>query len=114
MRYIAFFLLALSFAFSAGAQTDEAVLTDEALAEAGVTPDSALHVFDRFGDWVRLNVFTFNKVRKAEIKAEIAAERLSELKEVIDSEREEDVIASAEALASSSAEGVQSDVEELS
>ena len=114
MRYIAFFLLALSFAFSAGAQTDEAVLTDEALAEAGVTPDSALHVFDRFGDWVRLNVFTFNKVRKAEIKAEIAEERLSELKEVIDSESEEDVIASAEALASSSAEGVQSDVEELS
>lgn len=110
-------------AFSASAQTgkdynssisNSGAIAEEELVDAGLTPDSPFHFMDRFGDWVRVNVFTFNKVRKAEIKAEIAEERLAELKVVVDSESAEDVIAKAEALASASSEDVEGDLEQLS
>ncbi|MBI2507095.1 MAG: hypothetical protein HYW09_00590, partial [Candidatus Niyogibacteria bacterium] len=34
--------------------------TDEVLPDAGLTPASPLHIFERFGDWTRLNLLTFN------------------------------------------------------
>ena len=81
--------------------------------EAGVTPSSPFHIFDRFGDWARLNLFTFNQVRKAEIKADIAEERLAELKAVVLEGASEDVVNQAESLSTAVAEEVETDVSRL-
>jgi cytochrome c oxidase subunit 2 len=54
----------------------------EDLPDAGLTPKSPFYFVDRFGDWMRLNVFTFNPVKKAEIKTQIAEERLAELNNI--------------------------------
>ena len=79
-KYIYALFLLTVIIFSAGV-----VFAQEETIElpgAGLTPKSAFYFLDRAGDWARLNVFTFNPVRKAEIKAEIAEERLSELNKV--------------------------------
>ena len=67
---------------SAAASTTPSVAAADTLPSAGLTPRSPFYFLDRFGDWVRLNLFTFNPVKKAEVRAEIADERLAELKEV--------------------------------
>ncbi|MCH8986815.1 hypothetical protein IIA94_01460, partial [Patescibacteria group bacterium] len=60
-----FFILSLIF----GSVTFITAQEEEILVDPGITPASPLHIFDRFGDWIRLNVFTFNAIRKAEIRA---------------------------------------------
>ncbi|MBI5786935.1 MAG: hypothetical protein HY446_00050, partial [Candidatus Niyogibacteria bacterium] len=89
------------------------VSAQDAQPEAGVTPSSPFHIFDRFGDWARLNLLTFNQVRKAEIKAEIAEERLAELKAVVLEGASEDVVNQAESLSTAVAEEVETDVSRL-
>lgn len=58
------------------ADADSAV----ALVDPGITPASPLYVFDRLGKWARLNLLTFNPVKKTELRTRIAEERLSELR----------------------------------
>ena len=111
-------LLILSVVFSfALVVSAQSVQTDtsgeETLPDAGVTPASTLHVFDRFGDWVRLNVLTFNQIRKAEIRAEIAEERLAEFKAVVESGEGEAVVEQAENLVQTRADELQSDLTNL-
>jgi len=89
------------------------VSAQDALPDAGVTPSSPFHIFDRFGDWARLNLLTFNQVRKAEIRADIAEERLAELKAVVEEGASEDVVNQAESLSTAGAEEVESDVSRL-
>lgn len=50
----------------------------------GMTSKSPLYIFDRLGDWARLNLFTFNAVRKVEVRSQIAEERLAELKSIVE------------------------------
>ena len=78
MRQFLWLLVFIGFFSFSGASADHA----PALVEAGIKPGSFLFVFDRFGEWFELNVFTFNPVKKAELKLEFAEERLSELKEL--------------------------------
>src|SRR3989344_248177 len=89
------------------------VSAQDALPDAGVTPSSPFHIFDRFGDWARLNLLTFNQVRKAEIRADIAEERLAELKAVVLEGASEDVVNQAESLSTAVAEEVETDVSRL-
>ena len=89
------------------------VSAQDALPDAGVTPSSPFHIFVRFGDWARLNLLTFNQVRKAEIRADIAEERLAELKAVVEEGASEDVVNQAESLSTAGAEEVESDVSRL-
>lgn len=98
----------LVYAHSAAAQEEEEVLVDP-----GTTPASPFHIFDRFGDWVRLNVFTFNPVRKAIIRVEIAEERLSELRAVVEAGGDERVISRAEVLLSRRTEQLENNLEKL-
>src|SRR3989338_11237275 len=65
---------------------------EEVLPEAGLTSASPFHVFERFGDWARLNILTFGSVRKAEVKIRIAEKRLAELKAVVESGAESSVV----------------------
>lgn len=109
-------VVAFSFVSVINAQADhpaEAQEVEEVLPDAGLTPASPLHVFERFGDWVRLNVLTFNAVRKAEIKIEISEKRLAELKSVVESGSSETVVSRAEALVDSSAQSLQGDADRL-
>ncbi|MBI2039355.1 MAG: hypothetical protein HYT22_03725 [Candidatus Niyogibacteria bacterium] len=86
------------------ALAQDADLSRQGIAEAdvtvpaGTTPESALHIFDRLGDWARFNFLTFNAIRKAEVRAEIAEERLAELKAVVEKGADAAVAARAEAL----------------
>ncbi|HEY4527511.1 MAG TPA: DUF5667 domain-containing protein, partial [Candidatus Paceibacterota bacterium] len=107
--------LFLGAAGAAFAQEDlpEAGLSAEGLPEAGLTPASPFHVFERFGDWMRLNVFTLNQARKAEVKVEIAAKRLSELKAVAEAGEPAEVIAKAGAFARDKAGDAEKDLERL-
>src|SRR3989344_5226809 len=88
-------------------------LGEDVLPDAGVTPSSPFHFFDRFGDWARLNLLTFNQVRKAEIKVEIAEERLAELKAVVLEGASEEIVAEAEVVLAAGAEEVEADVSRL-
>ena len=90
-----------------------AAFAQEDLPEAGLTPASPFHVFERFGDWMRLNVFTLNQARKAEVKVEIAAKRLSELKAVAEAGEPAEVIAKAGAFARDKAGDAEKDLERL-
>src|SRR3989344_8011117 len=47
--------------------------------EAGIKPESLFYFLDRTGEWTRLHIFTFGAVKKAELKARFAEERLSGL-----------------------------------
>jgi len=58
----------------------------DTLPDAGLTPASPFYFLDRFGDWARVNFFFFNPVKRAEVAAEVANERLAELKEVVERE----------------------------
>ncbi len=87
--------------------------TDEVLPDAGLTPASPLHIFERFSDWTRLNLLTFNAVRKAEVKVEIAEKRLAELKAVVESGAESAVVERAEGFARVRAEAAEGDLERL-
>src|SRR3989344_7365210 len=64
----------------------------EVQAEAGMTSASPFHVFERFGDWMRVNVLAFNPVRKAEVRLEIAEKRLAELRTIAESDGDSAVI----------------------
>lgn len=63
-----------------GVLAQDAAEEEENLADPGILPTSSLYVFDRLGKWAQLNLFTFNPVRKAEVRTKIAEERLSELR----------------------------------
>lgn len=52
------------------------------LVDPGLTPASPLYVFDRLEKWARLNLLTFNPVKKAELRTRIAEERLAELRAI--------------------------------
>lgn len=54
----------------------------EELANPGLSLGSPFYFFDRFGEWVRMNVLTFNAKKKAELKIKYAEERLAELDKV--------------------------------
>src|SRR3989344_3302144 len=86
---------------------------EEALPEAGLTPASPFHVFERFGDWARLNILTFGSTRKAEVKVRIAEKRLAELKAVVEAGAESSVVESAEGFVNSSTASLQNDAETL-
>jgi len=86
---------------------------EEVLPEAGLTSASPFHVFERFGDWARLNVLTFGAARKAEVKVHIAEKRLSELRAVIESGADASTVESAESFTNSSAASLQNDAEIL-
>lgn len=75
--------LAFIVGFALLASSGAAAKTDmDALPDAGITPDSAFYFFDRLGDWARVNVFFFSPARKARAMADVAEERLAELKEM--------------------------------
>ncbi|MCH7883344.1 hypothetical protein IIA95_02935 [Patescibacteria group bacterium] len=105
--------LIFSFVASVNVHTVSAQGDEEVLVDPGITPASPLHIFDRFGDWVRLNVFTFNAIRKAEIRARIVEERLAELKAVVEGGEGEAVINRAEALLAARAEAAEANLEAL-
>ena len=86
---------------------------EEVLPEAGFTPASPFHIFERFGDWARLNVLTFGSARKAEVKVRIAEKRLAELKAVVEAGAESSVVESAEGFVNSSTASLQNDAETL-
>src|SRR3989344_68557 len=86
---------------------------EEALPDAGLTPASPFHVFERFGDWARLNILTFGSTRKAEVKVRIAEKRLAELKAVVEAGAESSVVESAEGFVNSSTVSLQNDAEIL-
>ena len=86
---------------------------EEALPDAGLTPASPFHVFERFGDWARLNILTFGSTRKAEVKVRIAEKRLAELKAVVEAGAESSVVESAEGFVNSSTASLQNDAEIL-
>src|SRR3989338_8939459 len=86
---------------------------EEVLPEAGLTSASPFHVFERFGDWARLNILTFGSVRKAEVKIRIAEKRLAELKAVVESWAGVLVVERAEGFVNSSTASLQTDVETL-
>ena len=46
--------------------------------EAGILPINVFYFLDRFGEWLRLNVFTFSQIKKAELLIRYAEERLAE------------------------------------
>lgn len=104
-----FFILSLIF----GSATFITAQEEEILVDPGITSASPLHIFDRFGDWVRLNVFTFNAIRKAEIRAQVAEERLAELKVIVEGGEGNDVINRAEALFAARAEAAEASLEAL-
>ena len=104
-----FFILSLIF----GSVTFITAQEEEILVDPGITPASPLHIFDRFGDWIRLNVFTFNAIRKAEIRAQVAEERLAELKAVVEGDEGEAIINRAEALFAARAEAAEASLEAL-
>lgn len=64
----------------------------------GTTPESALHIFDRMGDWARLNLLTFGAIRREEVRSQIAEERLAELKSIVERNADSGAAARAEAL----------------
>ncbi len=73
--------------------TAAAVSEADALPDAGITPLSVFYFLDRAADWAKVNFFFFNPVKKAEIAARVANERLAELKEVVEkAPRREDII----------------------
>lgn len=107
-------ILSLLLAFSAGLFAQPALADhpeEEVLPEAGLTPASPFHVFERFGDWARLNVLTFGSVRKAEVKVQIAEKRLAELKAVVEAGAGTSVVESAEGFVNSSTASLQNDAE---
>lgn len=59
--------------------------SSDEIAPSGIKATSPFHFLDRLGDWARLNVFTLNPVRKAEVRVQIAEERLAELQDVVES-----------------------------
>ena len=71
-------LMAAVFSFSGVALAQE----EAELPEPGLTPTSPFYFLDRLGDWAKVNILTFNSVRKTEIKIEITEERLAELNDV--------------------------------
>ena len=86
----------------------------EDLPDAGLTPQSSYYFLDRFGDWVKLNIFTFNAVRKAEVRAGIAEERLAELNEVSEKTPEQtDIIEKLEEKIQEIVEKVNNETESL-
>lgn len=74
-------ILFMFFMLSAGVVLAEKEIIN--LPAAGLTPQSPFYFLDQAGDWARLNIFTFNPVKKAKIKTEIAEERLAELNNVV-------------------------------
>lgn len=54
-----------------------------ALPKAGITPDSILFVFDRFGEEVR-EFFTFGSEAKARLHVALAGERIAEIKVIFE------------------------------
>src|SRR3989344_2093135 len=86
---------------------------EEVLPEAGLTSASPFHVFERFGDWARLNVLTFGAVRKAEVKVQIAEKRLAELKAVVEAGADASVVENAEGFVDSSSTSLQNDADTL-
>ncbi|OGZ42247.1 MAG: hypothetical protein A3C80_01450 [Candidatus Ryanbacteria bacterium RIFCSPHIGHO2_02_FULL_45_43] len=60
--------------------------------EAGIKPESLFYFLDRTGEWTRLHIFTFGAVKKAELKARFAEERLAELKAVVEADAEVEVV----------------------
>ena len=75
-------IFSVLFVLSPAAYADDGTENAEEiiLQDPGVLPDSPLFFFDRAGKWLRLNVLTFNPVKKAELRSQIAEERLAELR----------------------------------
>ncbi|NOY35819.1 MAG: hypothetical protein GXP44_02780 [bacterium] len=69
-------------ATSTSATTSPSEAVVDTLPSAGLTPLSPFYFLDRVGDWARVNFFFFNPMKRAEVAAEVANERLAELKEV--------------------------------
>lgn len=84
------------------------------LSQPGLTPLSPFYFLDRLGDWARLNILTFNPVRKAEIKIEIAGERLAELNDVFEkAPAKTDILEKLEAEVETGASEANSEAEKL-
>ncbi|MBI4050583.1 MAG: hypothetical protein HY396_01255 [Candidatus Doudnabacteria bacterium] len=47
--------------------------------QAGVLPGEAAYIFDRLGDWIRINLMTLSTKQKQAKKLEVSQERLAEL-----------------------------------
>ncbi len=74
--------LAHNVATTTNATSAPIVVAENTLPTAGLTPLSPFYFLDRVGDWARVNFFFFNPVKRAEVIADVANERLAELKEV--------------------------------
>lgn len=68
-----------------GFYTNVALAQDDVLTEdAGVKPGSFFYFFDTAGEWMRLNLLTFNGVKKTKLKVKYEEERIAELKEIVE------------------------------
>ena len=103
-----------STATSSATTSPEAVSADS-LPSAGITPLSPFYFLDRIGDWARVNFFFFNPVKRAEVAADVANERLAELKEVVDkAPQRDDVIGELEDAVSERIDEAHATLEEMS
>src|SRR3989344_298065 len=114
MKFKICFALVFSFfvvASGCGVALAQEVVVDgvvvEVTAAPGITPANPFHVFERWGDWMRLNALTFNAVRKAEVQSQIAEKRLSELKAMVESGADSAVMNRAETFYKKELETVQ-------
>jgi len=81
-------------AASASAATSSNAAIADSLPSAGLTPLSPFYFLDRAADWARVNFFFFNPMKRAEVAAEVANERLAELKEVAEKNPQRDDVIS--------------------
>lgn len=84
------FILAVTLALTLVFPAFFVVAQEEVLEiDPGLTPTSPLYFFDKVGEWAHLNIFTLNAVKKVELKARFAEERLAELKLVVETDPKE-------------------------
>lgn len=73
--FLIFFVVFLFLIGIANAQNDS-------LPNPGISPDSPFYFFERFGEWTRMNFFTFRKEAKIKLKIQYAEKRLAELEKI--------------------------------
>lgn len=58
--------------------------TDDLTEKPGILPTSKLYFLKTWGEWAKVNILTFDRDKKAELRLEFAEKRLTELNELKD------------------------------